>query len=107
MTPETAIDAVYQAPIVLVVLGTMLGFTPLEWAEVTTRQSDVPVTQNAASRCDRVPYRYYARLVSRNRWICRTAASTCNSTIFGQCLAVARVGFPGHAAAVAARSRRS
>ena len=53
LTPETAIDAVYQAPIVLVVLRTMLGFTPPEWAEVTTRQSDVPVTQNAVRSLDR------------------------------------------------------
>lgn len=48
LRPETAMEAVYQAPIALIVLRTMLGFTPPEWAEVTTRQSDVTVTQNAA-----------------------------------------------------------
>ena len=53
LTPETAMEAVYQAPIVLIVLRTMLGFTPPEWAEVTTRQSDVTVTQNAARTLDR------------------------------------------------------
>ena len=53
LTPEAAIDAVYQAPIALVVLRTILGFTPPEWAEVTTRQSDVTVTQNAARALDR------------------------------------------------------
>ena len=53
LTPEAAIDAVYRAPIALIVLRTMLGFTPPEWAEVTTRQSDVTVTQNAARTLDR------------------------------------------------------
>ena len=53
LTPETAMEAVYQAPIALIVLRTMLGFTPPEWAEVTTRQSDVAVTQNAARSLDR------------------------------------------------------
>ena len=53
LTPETAIEAVYQAPIALILLRTMLGFTPPEWAEITTRQSDVPVTQNAARSLDR------------------------------------------------------
>ena len=53
LTPETAMEAVYQAPIALIVLRTMLGFTPPEWAEITTRQSDVTVTQNAARSLDR------------------------------------------------------
>ena len=53
LTPETAMEAVYQVPIVLIVLRTMLGFTPPEWAEVTTRHSDVSVTQNAARALDR------------------------------------------------------
>ena len=53
LTPETALEAVYQAPIAFIVLRTMLGFTPPEWAEVTTRQSDVTVTQNAARTLDR------------------------------------------------------
>lgn len=52
-TPETAMEAVYQAPITLIVLRTMLGFTPSEWAEITTRQSDVTVSQNAARALDR------------------------------------------------------
>lgn len=53
LTPETAMEAVYQAPITLIVLRTMLGFTPPEWADVTTRQSEVTVTQNAARDLDR------------------------------------------------------
>ena len=36
LTPKTAMGAVYQAPIALIVLRTMLGFTPPEWAEVTS-----------------------------------------------------------------------
>ena len=46
-------EAVYHAPIALIVLRTMLGFTPPEWADVTTRQSHVTVTQNAARSLDR------------------------------------------------------
>ena len=51
--PAAVSDAVRDAPIALVVLRTMLGFTPPEWAEVTTRQSDVRVTQSAARSLDR------------------------------------------------------
>ena len=53
LTPEAAIDAVYRTPIAFVVLRTMLGFTPPEWAEVTTRQSGVTITQNAVRTLDR------------------------------------------------------
>lgn len=53
LAPETVIDAVYKAPIAFIVLRTILGFTPPEWAEVASRRSGVTVPQNAARTLDR------------------------------------------------------
>src|ERR1700683_943780 len=39
LAPETVIQTVYQHPIALIVLRTMLGFTPPELAYVTTQRT--------------------------------------------------------------------
>ena len=51
--PQTVISAVVNAPVALLVLRCMLGFTPREWAEYATRHTGVQITQSAARSLDR------------------------------------------------------
>lgn len=53
ITSATVASAVFEAPISLIVLRCMLGFTPPEWAYFTSQYTDVKVTQNAARMIDR------------------------------------------------------
>jgi hypothetical protein len=53
LSPEAVIQTVFQAPITLIVLRTMLGFTPPEWADVTIQRANVQVPQGAARTLDR------------------------------------------------------
>ncbi len=50
---ESIIACVYAMPIPLIVLRTILGFTPSEWADVTTERTGVAVDQGAARTMDR------------------------------------------------------
>lgn len=53
LSPDPVLRAIHETPIALIVLRTMLGFTPPEWAYITTQRSGVPVTQGAARSIDR------------------------------------------------------
>jgi hypothetical protein len=53
LDPDRLIKVVYETPIAFIVLRTILGFTPSEWADVTTERTDVPVDQGAARTLDR------------------------------------------------------
>lgn len=53
MSPEPVIELINRAPITLIVLRSMLGFTPPEWAYVATQRSGVEVPQGAARTLDR------------------------------------------------------
>jgi hypothetical protein len=53
LSPEPVIEAIYQVPIALVVLRSMLGFTPPEWAYVTTQRTGTQIAQGAARAIDR------------------------------------------------------
>jgi len=53
LSPEPVIEIVHQMPISFIVLRTMLGFTPPEWAYATTQRGDVEVTQGAIRTLDR------------------------------------------------------
>jgi len=53
LSPEPVIQTVFEQPIALIVLRTMLGFTPPEWAYVTTQRTDIKVPQGAARALDR------------------------------------------------------
>lgn len=53
VNPGAVLGAVYEVPVSLIVLRTMLGFTPPEWAYVTTQRSGVVVEQGAARSIDR------------------------------------------------------
>lgn len=51
--PSPVLAAALERPICLVVLRSMLGFTPSEWAHVTSAESGVLVTQGYARTLDR------------------------------------------------------
>lgn len=53
LDPEPVVLLVFQQPITLIVLRAMLGFTPSEWAEAATENTDIIVTQGAARSIDR------------------------------------------------------
>ncbi|MCX6908530.1 MAG: hypothetical protein NTY01_10865, partial [Verrucomicrobia bacterium] len=53
LSPAPVIDTVHQLPIVFIVLRTMLGFTPPEWAYITSQETKVEVPQGAARTIDR------------------------------------------------------
>jgi len=46
-------QAIYDTPIALIVLRTILGFTPSEWADVTTERTGIAVDQGSARTMDR------------------------------------------------------
>lgn len=50
---DEVIAAIYDMPIAFIVLRTILGFTPSEWAYVTTERTGVTVDQGAARTMDR------------------------------------------------------
>lgn len=53
LDPAAVLDTVRQTPIAFIVLRTMLGFTPPEWAYVATQRTGVEVTQGAVRSLDR------------------------------------------------------
>ena len=53
ITSATIEAAVNEAPITLIVFRAILGFTPPEWAYITTETTEVPVDQGAARSIDR------------------------------------------------------
>src|ERR1039458_8345508 len=53
VTSATVEAAIADAPIAFIVFRTILGFTPPEWAYITTETTDVPVDQGAARSIDR------------------------------------------------------
>ena len=53
LSPEPVIQSIYQVPIAFVVLRAILGFTPPEWAYVTTQRRKLHVGQGAARTIDR------------------------------------------------------
>lgn len=50
---ELVMKVVLQNPMVIIVLRTMLGFTPPEWAYIATQRTDVKVTQGFIRTLDR------------------------------------------------------
>jgi hypothetical protein len=53
ITPEEVLNIVYQVPISFIVLRTILGFTPPEWAYVATQNSNIEIKQGAIRSIDR------------------------------------------------------
>ena len=74
LDPQRVLDVALEIPLVLVVLRTMLGFTPPEWAYLASRQSGVTVSQGtepAGSNARRAQIR--SRGVHRGPWVRRAA----------------------------------
>lgn len=53
MAPEPVLGLVWQTPVTLIVLRSMLGFTPSEWADAASAMTEVEVSQGAARTIDR------------------------------------------------------
>ena len=53
LAPETILPVVLKTPITMIVLRSMLGFTPPEWAYVTTQRTGTKVDQGFARTLDR------------------------------------------------------
>jgi hypothetical protein len=53
LTTELMLETASRAPLSLIVLRSMLGFTPSEWAYLATQRSGVDVTQGYARTLDR------------------------------------------------------
>lgn len=53
LSPNPVIDTVQKLPISFIVLRTMLGFTPPEWAYVTSERTGTEIKQNAARAIER------------------------------------------------------
>ena len=46
--PETVLEAIYRVPMAFIVLRTILGFTPPEWAYVARQRTGIELTQSAS-----------------------------------------------------------
>jgi hypothetical protein len=53
ITPDTILHAASDAPIAIIVLRTMLGFTPPEWAYITTQRTGITISQGFVRALDR------------------------------------------------------
>ena len=53
LTPHNVVQAISETPIVVIVLRTMLGFTPSEWAYIATQRTGIQVSQGFARGLDR------------------------------------------------------
>jgi hypothetical protein len=53
LDPVTLLQKTFEAPVVILVLRTMLGFTPPEWAYMATLQTGVAVSQGFVRSLDR------------------------------------------------------
>ena len=53
LDPDKVLSVTFSEPISIVVLRSMLGFTPPEWGYVTTQKTRVPVTQGFVRSLDR------------------------------------------------------
>lgn len=53
ITPPNMLRVAYETPISIIVMRTMLGFTPPEWAYVATQRTGIEVTQGFVRMLDR------------------------------------------------------
>jgi hypothetical protein len=53
VTPAIVLDVIHRVPVAFVVVRTILGFTPPEWAYLTGQRAKVEVTQSAVRTLDR------------------------------------------------------
>jgi len=53
LSPEPVVQTVYRLPVALMVLRTMLGFTPSEWAHLASERTGLTISQGAARTIER------------------------------------------------------
>ncbi|MCL5958043.1 MAG: C15orf41 family protein [Chloroflexi bacterium] len=53
VTPQAMLRAAFQVPISVIVVRTMLGFTPPEWAYIATQRSGIEINQGFVRALDR------------------------------------------------------
>ena len=53
MKPDNVMDVVQTTPLALIVLRSMLGFTPPEWAYLASQRTGIDITQGFARSLDR------------------------------------------------------
>jgi hypothetical protein len=53
VNPESLTDAISENPVAMIVIRTILGFTPPEWAYVATQKTEVEVNQGFVRNLDR------------------------------------------------------
>ncbi len=86
--PERIITVACEAPMVLIVLRTMLGFTPPEWAYLANQRAEVEVTQGFIRTLDRnirldpfKPLSSSATTLDRVRALVKTACNILTDSI--------------------------
>lgn len=90
LTGEVIFVAAKQTPLILIVLRTMLGFTPPEWAYIASQRSGIEVTQGFARSLDRnirispsSPLRAGPTAAKRLKALIDTACNLLNSPVPG------------------------
>ncbi|MHB1162565.1 MAG: hypothetical protein ACYC3V_19860 [Chloroflexota bacterium] len=80
LDPEAVLATAIRTPLVLIVLRTVLGFTPPEWAYVTTTRTGIPIPQGFTRSLDRqirmaplTPLRLSPPMLARVRALTDTA----------------------------------
>ena len=53
LEPDIILETVQEVPLALIVLRTILGFTPPEWAYITSRRTEIEITQGFSRTLDR------------------------------------------------------
>lgn len=53
ITADTLLSAASESPIAIIVLRAMLGFTPPEWAYITSQRTGITISQGFARALDR------------------------------------------------------
>ena len=53
LSPDVVLKTVYEIPVSFIVLRTILGFTPPEWAYVAEERKGIEITQGAIRTLDR------------------------------------------------------
>jgi hypothetical protein len=64
MVPDKVYAAILSNPIAMIVIRTMLGFTPSEWGYVASQRTGIQVSQGFARSIDRK-----VRMTSATRWV--------------------------------------
>ncbi len=77
LEPESVLEVVEETPLALIVLRTILGFTPPEWAYLASRRTGTQVTQGFARGLDRRIRRAPSDRLKRNERVEALVKASC------------------------------